>query len=112
MQGYDPEDALRYISRTVNRKGFAALGPKVDGYLKQAQALDLRFMRESGVLDAEGYEGDAEYDEDEAFEFIVEEIVKLRGLSDEEAVLAASLVDAYMASQDAYLRKNGLAQID
>ncbi len=112
MQGYDAEDALRFVARTIGRKGFAELGPKVDGYLRQAQELDLRFMRKTGVLDAEGYEGDGEYDEDEAFEYIVEEIVRLRGLNDEEAVLAASLVNAYMAAQDAYLRKNGLARID
>ncbi len=109
MRGYDAEDALRYIQKNINRKGFSDLGPRVDGYLRQAQELDLRYMRETGVLDAEGYEGDGEYDEDEAFEYIVEEIVKLRGLDDEAAVLAASVVDAYMAAQDAYLRKMGLA---
>lgn len=109
MQGYDARKALDYIRRTVNRKGFAELGPAVDGYLAQAQELDLRFMRESGVLDAQGYEGDAYYDEDEAFEYILEEMVKTRGLNDEAAILAASVVDAYMQAQDAYLRKEGLA---
>lgn len=109
MQGYDQEKALDFIKRTVNRKGFAELGPAVDGYLQQAQALDLQYMQENGVLDAEGYEGEGYYDDDEAFEFIVEEIVKVRGLGDEEAVLAASVVDAYMGAQEAFLRKEGLA---
>ena len=108
MQGYNEEKALDYIKKSVNRKGFAELGPAVDSYLAQAQALDLRYMRESGVLDGEGYEGDGFYDDDEAFEYIVEEIVKIRGLNDEQAILAASVVDEYMAAQEAFLKKEGL----
>ena len=110
MQGYDSEKAFRYIKKNIDAKSFSDLGPDMDSILRQAQALDLRFMRESNVLDAEGFAGDGYYDEDEAFEYIVEEIVKLRGLDDEQAVLAAALVDAYMGAQDAFLRKAGLAE--
>lgn len=109
MQGYDEQKALDYILKNINRKGFSELGPALEGYVRQAQALDLRFMRETGVLDENGFSGEAEYDEDEAVEYIVEEIVKIRGLSDEQAILVAGLVDAYMGTQDAYLRKEGLA---
>lgn len=109
MQGYDREKALAFIRRTVNRKGFAELGPAVDSYLGQAQELDMRYMQEAGVLDADGYEGEGYYDDDEAFEFIVEEIVRTRGLDDDAAILAASVVDAYMGAQEAYLQKEGLA---
>ncbi len=110
MQGYDNEKALAYIAKAIDRKAFSYLGPSIDGYLRQAQELDLRYMRENDVLDAEGYEGDGFYDDDEAFEFIVEEIVRMRGLNEEQAVLVASMVDAYMRAQDAYLRKTGLAE--
>lgn len=110
MQGYDMEKALAYIQRNVSRKGFAELGPTADSYLRQAQELDLRYMREAGVIDGEGFEGEGYYDDDEAFEFIVEEIVHTRGLDDEAAILAASVVDAYMGAQEAYLRKEGLAE--
>lgn len=110
MQGYDAEKALAYVGRAIDRKAFSQLGPAVDSYLRQAQDLDLKFMRECGVLDAEGYAGDGEYDEDEAMEYIVEEIVRLRGLDDDEALLAAGLVDAYLLAHDAFLRKEGLAE--
>lgn len=110
MQGYDQEKALAFIRRTVKRKAFDELGPGIDGYLAQAQALDLQYMREAGVLDEAGYEGDGFYDDDEAMEFIVEEIVKIRGLDEDEAILVASLVDAYLGAQEAYLQKEGLSQ--
>lgn len=110
MQGYDAEKALAYIQRNVNRKSFSELGPSIDGYLRQAQELDLLFMRDMGVLDDAGYMGDADYDEDEAFEYIVEEITRIRGLSDEAAILVASVVDAYMGAQDAFLKQEGLRE--
>jgi len=111
MQGYDSEKALRYIKRNIDARAFPDLGPDLGSYLRQAQSLDLRYMRESNTLDAEGFEGEGYYDEDEAFEYIVEEIVKLRGLNDEQAILAAVLVDAYMGAQDAFLRREGLAEV-
>ncbi len=109
MQGYDNEEAIRFIARNIDRKAFVELGPSIEGYLRQAQELDLKYMHDTGVLDEEGFEGDGFYDDDEAFEFIVEEIVRMRGLNEEQAVLVASLVDAYMGAQDAYLRKMGLS---
>ncbi|GHU84174.1 hypothetical protein FACS1894196_4910 [Clostridia bacterium] len=110
MQGYDNEKALAYIQKSIDRKVFSAIGPLVDSILRQAQALDLRYMREAGVLDAEGWAGAGDYDEDDAIDYIVEEIVKLRGLDDEQAVLAARVVDAYMGAQEAFLKKEGLAE--
>lgn len=107
MQGYDANEALSYIKSAIDRKPFAELCG-IDGYLSQAQALDIDYMHESGALDADGFEGDAYYDDDDAFEYIVEEIIRLRGLSEDEGILVASLVDAYMRAQDAYLRKTGL----
>lgn len=109
MQGYDADKALAYIAKTVNRKPFASLGPQIEGYLRQAQELDLQFMRETDVLDADGYEGDGYYDDDEAFEYILDEMVRTRGLGEEEAMLAASLLDAYMGAHEAFLEKEGLA---
>lgn len=110
MQGYDTEKALAFIQRNVSKKGFVELGSSIDGYLRQAQAHDLAYMRSTGVLDEDGFAGGSEYDEDEAFEYIVEEIVRERGLDDETAIIVASLVDAYMGAQDAFLRQEGLAQ--
>ncbi len=110
MQGYNEEEALRYIARSIDRKAFSEIGPSIDGMLRQAQALDLRYMRENDVIDGDGFMGDGFYDDDEAFEFIVEEIVRMRGLNEEGAVLVASLIDAYMSAHDAFLRKAGLAE--
>lgn len=109
MQGYDAEKALAFVLRTVNRKGFAGLGSMADTYLREAQALDLAYMREADVIDDEGYQGEGFYDEDDALEYIVEGIVEKHGLDDDAAVLAASVVDAYLQAHDAFMRKEGLS---
>lgn len=108
MQGYDAEKALAFIRKSIPDKPFLELGPQIEGYIRQAQTLDMQFMQDNAVIGADGYAGDGYYDDDEAFEYIVEEIVHVRGLSDEQAVLVASLVDAYMGAQDAFMRKEGL----
>ena len=108
MQGYNAEEALIYIEKQVDRASFRELGPSIRGYLRQAQELDMRFMHEHNVLDAEGYMGDGYYDEEEAIEYIVDEIVKMRGLNEEQEMLVACLVDAYLSAQERYLKTTGL----
>lgn len=109
MQGYDAQEALGYIRRNVNRKAFHGLGASAEGYLRQAQDLDLAFMHATGVLDGEGFAGASYYDEDEAFEYILDEMVRQRGLGEEEELLVASLINEYMQAQAAYLEQKGLA---
>jgi len=61
------------------------------------------------VLDEQGYMGEGEYDDDEAFEALLERLAD--GTDDEDALNAlAQRLDAYMEAQQAFLERSGLAE--
>ena len=108
MQGYDREDALRYILSKVDKTAHKAFSPReVESLLRLAQELDLKYMEETGVLQ-DGLAGDSFYDDDEAFEYISENLLKRYGGSEETAGQIRSLVDDYMDRQEEYLEQAGL----
>ena len=97
MQGYDREAALRYISKKVDPSAHKAFSPReVESLLRKAQELDLKYM------------GDSFYDDDEAFEYISENLLKLFGGGEETAGQILALVDDYMDLQEEYLEQAGL----
>ncbi len=108
MQGYDKEAAIRFISACINRKEHAELTEWIDALIPQMIDADMAYMTQSGVLDEEGYAGEGYYEDDEAFEFIVEKLVAENDLSPEQAVKVASLVDDYMDYQQQYLESQGM----
>ena len=108
MQGYDREAALRYISKKVDPSAHKAFSPReVESLLRKAQELDLQYMEEAGVL-VDGVAGDSFYDDDEAFEYISENLLKLFGGGEETAGQILALVDDYMDLQEEYLEQAGL----
>ena len=108
MQGYDREAALRYISKKVDPSAHKAFSPReVESLLRKAQELDLKYMEEAGVL-VDGVAGDSFYDDDEAFEYISENLLKLFGGGEETAGQILALVDDYMDLQEEYLEQAGL----
>ena len=110
MQGYDREEALRFILSRIDRKAHAELGERIDALIAQAIDADMRYMHENGVLDDDGNAGACYYDDDEAFDFMVDALVDANTLTPEEAVQVASLLDDYMDLQQAYLESKGLVE--
>ncbi len=110
MIGYDREEALSFILARIHRKDHEELGEELEKLIAQAIDADTAFMHESGVLDEEGYAGEGYYEEDEAFEYMVERLAADNDLSPEQAVKVAALIDDYMDAQEAYLRYKGLAE--
>ena len=110
MNGYDKEEALRFILKRINRREHAELSEILDSLIAQAIDADIAFMHETGVLDADGNAGDAYYEEDDAFEYIVETLAAANALSPEAAVKMASLVDDFMDFQQDYLVYKDLVQ--
>lgn len=112
MRGYDREEALAYMMTKINREDHKKLGDLVDTLLAQAIDADMAYMHEAGVLDADGNAGEVYYEEDDAFEFIVERIADLNTFSPEQAVDAAMLVNDFMDLQAEYMEKKGLVSYD
>lgn len=108
MNGYNKLEALDFIVKRISEKDHKELVGMIPQLISQAIDADMDFMHKSGVLDAEGNAGDEYYEDDDAFEYIVEAIVAANKLSPEQAVKVASLVDDYMDHQQAYLEDKGL----
>ena len=108
MQGYDKQAALAFILKGVRPQEHPLLAERLAELIAQAIDADMAYMHASGVLDEDGNAGDGYYEDDEAFEEIVEALAEQNSLSGEQAVKAASLVAEYMDLQQAYLESKGL----
>ncbi len=108
MKGYDKDEALQFISRHIRRADHPLLADRIDALLSEIIDADMAYMHEAGVLDEEGNAGDSYYEDDDAFESMVEAVVAQNNLSPEEAVKIASLVNDYMDLQQEYLESKGL----
>ena len=108
MNGYDKAEAIAFILPRINRKEHAELADLLETLIGQAIDADMAYMTEAGVLDDEGFAGDSYYEDDDAFEFMVEALVAQNDLTPEQAVKVASLIDDYMDFQQQYLESKGL----
>ena len=110
MKGYDKAEALAFITQRIHEKDHPELAGQIEQLISQAIDADMAFMHQEGVIDAEGNAGNSYYEDDDAFEYMVETIVAHNHLSPEQAVKVASLVDDYMDHQQAYLEAKGLVE--
>ena len=108
MNGYNKLEALNFIVKRISEKDHKELAGMIPQLISQAIDADMDFMHKSGVLDEEGNAGDEYYEDDDAFEYMVEAIVADNKLTPEQAVKVAALVDDYMDHQQAYLESKGL----
>ena len=108
MNGYNKLEALNFIVKRISEKDHKELAGMIPQLISQAIDADMDFMHKSGVLDEEGNAGDEYYEDDDAFEYMVEAIVAANKLTPEQAVKVAALVDDYMDHQQAYLESKRL----
>lgn len=113
MQGFDRADAVAFMAKRLHWKEhplFADRAEEMAGALIDA---DMAYMHAAGVLDEEGYAGDACYDDDDAIEAISDALTEYVSASDPETVLAlVALADDYLVLQQQYLESRGLADWD
>lgn len=104
MQGYDKEDAQKVILQKIDRSGFASLPEKdVEKWVSFCLEADFAYMKKAGLLDGDGF-----YDDDDAFDFIVEEVIQKSKVRQNEELVVATFVDAYMDAQASYMEEKGL----
>ncbi|GEM_PF-119687 len=112
MRGYDRDEAYLYMISKIDRDTHRELGDLVDSILSQCIEADMAYMHESGVLDEEGNAGDAWYEEDDAFEYIVDYIAEKNHFNPDQAVAAAMVVNDFMELQAQYMEKKGLVSYE
>ena len=112
MKGYDRAEAVAFMLGRLNTAEFKPLAAQADTLINQAIDADLAYMLSAGVLEKDGTMGGAYYDDDDAFEFMLDEIGKKRRSNDRELDMIASFIDQYMDLQQAYLEDKGLMSWD
>lgn len=111
MRGYQEEEARDFILSRLDGKAYRSVRDQLPQLIEDFIAYDLHFMRVTGVLDENGEQGENEYDDDEAFEFIYDAWLSDHPGQDDEEMTVAALLNEYMDLQYAFLRAHGLADM-
>lgn len=111
MKGYNSEAAKEFILSNLNRKAFRAISEDLPQLIEDMIAYDLHYMRVTGVVDENGEQGENEYDDDEAFEYIYDAWLSDHPGNEDENMIIAALLNEYMELQYRYLCENGLADL-
>lgn len=110
MHGYDKDAAVAFITRCIRKADHPELVEDIPALVPQMIDADMAYMHEAGVLDDDGYAGDAYYEDDEAIEYIVESLAAKNALDPEQAVKLAALVDDYLDAQQMFLESQGMVE--
>ncbi len=108
MKGYDREKALSFMRANLDKKELGKLAAQAEMLLGLAIDTDMAYMQEAGVLTAEGLMGDSYYDDDEAFEFLLERMAKKLRMKEDDQGPLASFIDQYMDLQQQFMEDSGL----
>ncbi len=109
MEGYNVEEAMEYFLKRIDKGVRRPFSPtELSSLLRLAVDADFRYMRENDVIREDGTPGSSYYDDDDAFEYIDEDLCRLTGANEERSMQIAALVDAYMELQEAFLQEKDL----
>ena len=109
MQGYDEAAAVPFIAKAMRKAGHREPQEELEGFIRRAIEADMAYMREIDVIDEDGLMGEGEYDEDDAFEALLDALAD--DPEDDAAMDAlAQMLDSYMEAQQDFLDQSGLTQ--
>ena len=111
MKGYDVEAAKTFIMANLDRKAFRSIASELPQMIGDMIAYDLHFMRVTGVVDENGEQGENEYDDDEAFEYIYDAWLSDHPENDDEDMIVAALLNEYMDLQYRFICDHGLTDL-
>ena len=109
MQGYDMEAAVPFIAKAMRRAGHKNPQQELEDFVRRAIEADMAYMREIDVIDEDGLMGEGEYDDDDAFEALLDMLSEDAQDEDEMNALA-QLLDSYMAAQQDFMEASGLME--
>ena len=112
MKGYDKAQAVAFMLPKLDKSEFKPLAAQSEQLLRDAIEADMAYMLRAGVLTADGMMGDEYYDDDDAFEFILERMARARNMSESAQGPLASFIDQYLDLQQLFLEESGLMDWD
>lgn len=104
MKGFDNE-ALMYILAALKEEDAQINTSLATEVITLAMAYDLAFMQQAGVI-ADGEFTDVYYDDDDAFDYIIEKLSA--ALPDAEPYALTELLEGYFEHHDAYMDEIGM----
>ena len=107
MQGYDVEAAVPFIAAAMRKAGHKLPVEELTAFVRRAIEADMQYMQECGVLTEDGLMGEDEYDDDDAFEALLDMLAE-DPEDDEEMDRLAQLPDSYMQAQQDFMDESGL----
>ena len=111
MQGYDERAAVPFIAKRMRKDGCKLAQEELEAFIRRAIDADMHYMEETGVIGEDGMMGEGEYDDDDAFEALLD--VLAEGIDDEgEIDRLAQMLDSYMGAQQDFMDESGLMQAD
>ena len=109
MQGYDAAAAVPFIAKAMRKAGHKNPQEELESFIRRAIEADMAYMLETDVIDEDGLMGEGEYDDDDAFEALLD--VLAEGISDEDEMnCLAQLLDSYMNAQQDFMEASGLME--
>ena len=109
MQGYDMNAAVPFIAKAMRKAGHKEPQEQLEDFIRRAIEADMAYMREIDVIDEEGLMGGGEYDDDDAFEALLD--VLGGDISDEDEMnRLAQMLDSYMNAQQDFMEASGLVE--
>lgn len=109
MQGYELNAAVPFIAKAMRKAGHKIAQEELEGFIVRAIEADMEYMREIDVIDEDGMMGEGEYDDDDAFEALLE--ILGEGIEDDAQLdQLAQLLDSYMAAQQDFMEESGLME--
>ena len=109
MQGYDIEAAVPFIAKAMRKAGHKNPQQELEDFVRRAIEADMAYMREIDVIDGEGLMGEGEYDDDDAFEALLD-VLGEDVQNEDEMNRLAQLLDSYMAAQQDFMEASGLME--
>lgn len=109
MQGYDAAAAVPFIAKAMRKAGHKNPQEELESFIRRAIEADMAYMLETDVIDEDGLMGEGEYDDDDAFEALLD---TLAGDIEDDAQLdqLAQLLDSFMAAQQGFMEESGLME--
>lgn len=107
MQGYDVEAAVPFIAAAMRKAGHKLPKEELEAFVRRAIEADMQYMEANGVLTEDGLMGEDEYDDDDAFEALLDMLAD-DPEDDEEMDSLAQLLDGYMTAQQDFMEESGL----
>ena len=109
MQGYDVNAAVPFIAKAMRKAGHRLAQDALESFIRRAIDADMRYMLETDVIDEDGLMGEGEYDDDDAFEALLDVLGEGIG-DDDEMNQLAQLLDSFMVAQQDFMEESGLME--